>query len=375
MGGAFTPTLASPKSLVYLQFRQEVILTAGPSQKPSCTFCTNLKIECIYRKITPEPRSRITRSPRARDRRIQGPISPEDDSLSGRSHDSFQAEQSPRLSSSNFIKPPLSPSGESHHNFVGSANLLVLPALREPHGNYAVPPSYDVPKTHEIHLPELKNCNCLAPLNELVYDDMADYLQREILQGDEFFDYVPTIEVDLSPRTCWGLQQSFAVNILPWLPLFQADDSVRHLEDATIHNFNPRNTSSTLTLFVLAVGAIINRPNDTEDAVDCLAGMEYFYKGCRSLEGYNRKRSSNIEIIQCRILSSYVLQPMSLQGANLSVSIYLCICLRPLQAWYAISEASNAVMILLKMEKKMAGDANFIQSLRRAYWCCYIIEA
>lgn len=178
--------------------------------------------------------------------------------------------------------------------------------MRDPNGNYAVPPSYDVPRTHEIHLPELKNCKCLAPLNELVYDDFEDYLQREIDQGNEFFAYVPTVDVDLSPRTCWGLQQSFAVNILPWLPIFQADHCVRHLDDAVLHNYDPRNNSSTLTLFVLAVGALIGRPNDTEDAVDRLAGMEYFYRGCQNLDRYNRKRSSDIEIIQCRILSSYV---------------------------------------------------------------------
>ena len=207
---------------------------------------------------------------------------------------------------SNYIKSPVSPSGGGH--FIGSANLQALPALRDPDGNYAVPLSYDVPKTHEIHLPELKNCRCLPPLNALIYDDMEDYLQREIAQGDEFYDYVPTVEADLSPRACWLLQQSFATNILPWLPLFQADHCVSHLEDATIHNYDLQNPSSTLTLFVLAVGALIGRPNDTEDAVDRLAGMEYFYRGCKGLEVYNKKRNHDIVVIQCRILSSYVLQ-------------------------------------------------------------------
>lgn len=208
--------------------------------------------------------------------------------------------------SSNFIKTPLSPSVGSQPSFVGSPNLRVPPAIRDADGTYRVPPSYDVPKTHEIHLPELKNCYCLPPLNELIYDDTEEYYQREIEQGDKFYSYVPTVEVDLSPRTCWLLQQSFATNILPWLPLFQGDHCVRHHEDATIHNYDPLNPSSTLTLFVLAVGALIGRPTDTEDAVEHLAGMEYFHKACQSLEVYNKKRSVDIVIIQCRILSSYV---------------------------------------------------------------------
>jgi hypothetical protein len=208
-------------------------------------------------------------------------------------------------SSSHFTKSSSAspPSVDGPHNF-GSANLLVQPAIREPAGNYAVPPSYDIPKVHQIHLPELKNVRCIAPLNELVYDDMEEYLQREIRQGDEFYAYVPTREADLSPRTCWLLQQSFATNILPWLPLFQADHCVRHLEDATSHSYDPANPSSTLTLFVLAVGSQLNRPNDTEDAVDRLAGMEYFYRGLKGLEVYNKTKNCDIVIIQCRILWS-----------------------------------------------------------------------
>ena len=223
--------------------------------------------------------------------------------------ESLQNDYSPINSSSNHIKSPVSASsasplrGDGPHSF-GSANLLVQPALREPTGNYAVPLTYDIPKVHEIHLPELKNVRCVSPLNELVYDDMEAYLQREIRQGDEFYAHVPTIEPDVSPRTCWLLQQCFATNILPWLPLFQMDYCVRHLEDARGHNFDLTNPSSTLTFLVLAVGSLLNRPNDTEDAVDRLAGIEYFYRGTKGLEIYNKRKSLDIIVIQCRILSS-----------------------------------------------------------------------
>ena len=56
------------------------------------------------------------------------------------------------------------------------------------------------------------------------------------------------------------------------------------------------------------------------------------------------------------------------------LSIYLCVALRPLQAWYAISEASNSVLALLRMKKRLGSDELFGLSVRRAYWCCYIIE-
>ena len=72
------------------------------------------------------------------------------------------------------------------------------------------------------------------------------------------------------------------------------------------------------------------------------------------------------------VVSISILSP---QCANLSLRIYLCLCLRPLQARFAISEASSAVMVLLKMKNTLAKDENLLQAVRRAYWCCYIIEA
>jgi hypothetical protein len=238
---------------------------------------------------------------------VRGPITPDDDDhISG--HPS-QPEYSSAHRSSISIKSPESSGasiGDHHSSVITSGNLQVLPALRDHDGNYAVPSSYDVPKTHEIHLPELNLVNCVYPLNQLVYDDMEEYLQREAIQGNKFYSYIPTAEVDLSPRTCWLLQQSFATNILPWLPLFQADQCVRHLEEAALNNYSVSNPSSLLTLFVLAIGAIISRPNDTEYAVERLAGMEYFYKGCKGLEAYGLRMDHDIPIIQCRILSSYV---------------------------------------------------------------------
>ena len=76
-------------------------------------------------------RSRVSRSPRAR--RIQGPITPEDEPMGGE-HNYNDVKPS-----SNFKSPVSSSaspsSGDVQHNF-GSANLLVQPALREPAGNY-----------------------------------------------------------------------------------------------------------------------------------------------------------------------------------------------------------------------------------------------
>lgn len=150
--------------------------------------------------------------------------------------------------------------------------------------------------------------HCVKPLNELLYEDMEEYLQREEVQGVKLFTYIPTIDPDLSPRTCWLLQQSFASNVLPWLPLFPQDHCVRNLEEAIFSGFDLDHPPSSLTLFVLAIGALIRRPDDTDDVVEGLAGIEYFHKGCKGLDVYSRREHHSIVTVQSHILSWYVVR-------------------------------------------------------------------
>ncbi|KAK7425133.1 hypothetical protein QQX98_000047 [Neonectria punicea] len=64
---------------------------------------------------------------------------------------------------------------------------------------------------------------CPKQLEPLLFDDAEDYLECEhkynrlILDPAAHFDIS---DVDLSFKTCWKNQQSFAKNVLPWVPIF-----------------------------------------------------------------------------------------------------------------------------------------------------------
>lgn len=54
--------------------------------------------------------------------------------------------------------------------------------------------------------------------------------------------------------------------------------------------------------------------------------------------------------------------------------LYFLLCLRPLQAFDAIHDASLAVLGLLQLKTRLEHDWEFRQSCHRAYWSCYLLE-
>ena len=69
---------------------------------------------------------------------------------------------------------------------------------------------------------------CPPPLAPLAYDDDEGYLERESAQGEGLFQkpHLTIGDLDLTPRSCWRLQNAFARNVLPWCPLFDQQDCV-----------------------------------------------------------------------------------------------------------------------------------------------------
>jgi hypothetical protein len=52
----------------------------------------------------------------------------------------------------------------------------------------------------------------------------------------------------------------------------------------------------------------------------------------------------------------------------------LLLCLRPLQAYDAVRNASGLAISLLHLKKRRYADVRFKEALIRAYWACFIIE-
>ncbi|RDW69908.1 hypothetical protein BP5796_08305 [Coleophoma crateriformis] len=212
-------------------------------------------------------------------------------------------------------------------------------------------------ETHEISIPRLEGFRCLPPFNAAVYDDTEGYYQREFEQGATLYQPHGDEYLDLTPSVCYRLQRLFTKNVLIWVPIFDAEYCSAQFAEAVRCGFSSSSISVAITMFVLALGAISNEEEYTGNCAKEFAGISYFQKACKIVDE-NRGQMNSIIVVQCRILWS----------------LYALFCMRSLQAWNAISEASRDVVVLCHFRSRMESDSQFGQMVRRAYWACYIIE-
>jgi hypothetical protein len=199
-----------------------------------------------------------------------------------------------------------------------------------------------------------------AELEPLAYDDSEAILDREARQGQALFNnawLTSASDLDLSPRTCWRLQQNFVRNVLPWIPLFDQQTCVSLVTDTAEKEFSESNTSTTLVLFILALGAISRGEHYTGDTPSEFLGLQYFHLASHRL-AQDEAYMFDLRVAQCFVLKA----------------LYLLYCLRPVQAFQTIHAVSTIVIGLLQMRNRLAVDHSFRESCHRVYWACYILE-
>lgn len=155
--------------------------------------------------------------------------------------------------------------------------------------------------THDLNLPTLEAWACYAPFNTIFYDESERYISTELQQGATLYSCTVRGELDVSPKTSWRLQRSFAKNVLPWIPLFDQEYCVEKVANASNSGFTVENTSVALVMFVLALGAISIDDENTKDDPAEFAGLGYFLKGCK-IVGEHRSEANSLTMIQCQIL-------------------------------------------------------------------------
>ena len=184
------------------------------------------------------------------------------------------------------------------------------------------------------------------------------YLEFEARRGEEMFHHcaVDMQNLDLSPRTCWRLQQSFTRSVLPWCPFIDQEECEELLSRICESHFPTDSLETCFVLFILALGSIA-KEDYRGDAGSGFSGLEYFQAAagmiCRP-----RGTIYSIMQVQCRILMTF----------------YFLFSLRPIQAFDTIHQASLAVLGLLQFKSRMEGDSGFRQHVYRAYWACYLLE-
>jgi hypothetical protein len=153
--------------------------------------------------------------------------------------------------------------------------------------------------------PDLESFHSLPPLNPIQYDDREEYYAREMRRCEGFASPAATsiADLDLSPQTCWRLQQYFVRNVLSWVPLFDQTFLVTVVEYAATFRFANTDLSTALALLVLSLGAISNDDENTGDEPAEFAGIQYFIHGFR-LASLTTAQTTDILAVQCNILSS-----------------------------------------------------------------------
>ncbi|KAF2094706.1 hypothetical protein NA57DRAFT_79876 [Rhizodiscina lignyota] len=206
------------------------------------------------------------------------------------------------------------------------------------------------------HLGHLAGQPSPLAFRSLEYDDSEEFIESELHQEELIYSCGDPTRVDLSIRSCWAYQQAFVKNILPWFPLFSQDVCAHHVTVAQENHFSPACPSTSLALYILALGAFSRADQIYGDDPREFPGLDYFAAARNIPERSGIKHA--IEMVQTQILRT----------------MYLCLCMRPLAAANSIMSASRLMVSLLHLKRHLHNDPYFKAACHRAYWTCFILE-
>ncbi|KAF2265380.1 hypothetical protein CC78DRAFT_200368 [Lojkania enalia] len=339
--------------------------TRCDAAKPSCGFCTDLGIECTYRKPTVGDRVKPVVPPPEALADIERRLA----QLEARLDSTNQLVQnssilSPNVSNMSNTSDVLASQGTSSRgssvNRRASDYINVYPSNASAGTPMLVPYEYAFRQTATEALtarPSLLTF-CAPPYVHVdSWDYTAEFYDDEILAGEELCDQFDSLLVqplDLSKRTTRRLQQSFVENFLRWTPIFDQKACVKAVEEASTGGFLIPNPATCLTMMLLALGAI------SGDRSECLEndvpGLDYFAHGCQILERLSL-RTGSLTTLQCRVLQAS----------------YFKFAIRPMQAWNSITQAARDCMHLLTSRIRERMTHMEQEALHRAFWACSTI--
>ncbi|KAF2741543.1 hypothetical protein EJ04DRAFT_571614 [Polyplosphaeria fusca] len=323
--------------------------------KPSCGFCTDLGIECTYRKPTVGDRAKPTVEPPDALESVEARLSQLEVRLEY-THQLIQksAVQSPPVPAhSEYILPrePRSRTSSLNKRVSNSLNTST------PDPFIITPASHDFTyrqTTTEALTPRPSLLTFRAPpfIHVESWDYTADFYDDGIIAGEQLSDQLDVLllqPLDLTKRTLRRLQQSFVENFLRWTPIFDQKTCVYAVEQASGGDFQVQNSSTCLTMLLLAIGAISEDRSGDQD--NQATGLDYFAHGCVMLERLSL-RTGDITTLECRVLQAS----------------YFKFAIRPLQAWNSITQAARDSMHLLTSRILNRWTQTEQEAFHRVFW-------
>ncbi|KAF3762108.1 hypothetical protein M406DRAFT_263248 [Cryphonectria parasitica EP155] len=306
--------------------------TRCDAARPACSFCSQLGIECVYRRQPADVRTHEDKDKVDYNEDIVCRLQRIEQLLSRDLRDRSSPYHAPR--------PPI-----RHETPDATLSQHPTPVVQFEYG------------IHLNNLARLAGQACPAALEPLCLDNTEEQLEMLMQQGDSLFSNPckDIHELDLSSWKCWQLQRSFITEALPFCPIIEQHDCAAIIERNVEKKFEDNGLEASLALFMLALGEISRQSHYTND--ENLPGSDYFQAGCRLLDAEQRS-ANTLLLVQCHIFEAFCWLHW----------------LRPLQAHKAIQAASSKVTILLSLPKLFPENSPAREQCHRALWACYLIE-
>ncbi|KAF1841370.1 uncharacterized protein K460DRAFT_408837 [Cucurbitaria berberidis CBS 394.84] len=324
--------------------------------KPSCGFCTDLGIECTYRKPTVGDRTKPVDPPSEAFASIERRL----EQLEAKLESTQQlVHNSAMLSPSNHsdINPTQRPQSRHSSMHSSTANLIKNFTISAP--SVGSPVAYDFAYRQTstegtTPRPSLTTFRAPSYIHVESWDYTAEFYDNEILAGEQLADQCDESvnhPIDLSRRMCRRLQQSFVQNFLRWTPIFDQQTCISALEQAETSRFAYSTAPVCLVYMILALGAISDDLNESPN--NLTPGLDYFARGSQILESLSL-RTGSLTTLQCRILQAS----------------YFKFAIRPLQTWNSITQAGRDCMHILSSKALRRFNPSEQEAFNRAFWAC-----
>lgn len=259
------------------------------AKRPSCSFCEDLKIECVYSR--PQP---TERSPRRRRNAQPAQSSPSTEAVLDRRLGSIEAGLNSLLNRSRITSiklPGIFPSRTNSLSCWGYwPNVQVMDSSQQ--------------TLYSFKVPSLLVFETASPCyRRWAYNHLQDFYDDQLTSVSNMSSCLrmPTTQPNFSRTHVLGLQEAFLTNVLRLFPFIEHEALLMHTNTAASTGYEAVNSSVCLALLVCAIGSCAQSPSLYEVDSGRLPGFPYFARAMNILEGLSAP-VTDIPVLQCQVL-------------------------------------------------------------------------
>lgn len=246
--------------------------TRCDAERPACSFCRKLEIECVYRGPSKNDRARNDEEHATTSRldKIESTLEAIASALD--------------LQHGKRVKVTSTPM--SHHSEVSIASPLSVTSSAK-----------------QLTLPRMPNLFAFHGPDPWSYDCTKDFFTIQLQGMTDMREPHLSSNLELSRPHLWRLQQSFVENVLKWLPLFDHETALKHLQAAQLSRYEQETPSLCLVFLIHAIGSLALEATLFTKALHELPGYTYYIRAFGMMRNFP-SYTQDLSILQCRVLAA-----------------------------------------------------------------------